>query len=129
MYLPFLLALFVPDFFATVGTILGVGARAGYLDENGNFDSIDQCFQVDAAATSLGALFGMPGMTTYLESSAGIEAGGKTGLTVVFTSICFLLALFLPLWPLSYLPQLRLRCWSISVSACWRLCAISIMTT
>ena len=94
LYLPFLLALFVPDFFATVGTILGVGARAGYLDENGNFDSIDQCFQVDAAATSLGALFGMPGMTTYLESSAGIEAGGKTGLTVVFTSICFLLALF-----------------------------------
>lgn len=94
LYLPFLLALFVPDFFATVGTILGVGARAGYLDENGNFDGIDQCFQVDAAATSLGALFGMPGMTTYLESSAGIEAGGKTGLTVVFTSICFLLALF-----------------------------------
>ena len=93
-YLPFLLALFVPDFFATVGTILGVGARAGYLDENGNFDGIDQCFQVDAAATSLGALFGMPGMTTYLESSAGIESGGKTGLTVVFTSICFLFALF-----------------------------------
>lgn len=94
LYLPFLIALFVPDFFATVGTILGVGARAGYLDENGNFDGIDQCFQVDAAATSLGAFFGMPGMTTYLESSAGVEAGGKTGLTVVFTSICFLLALF-----------------------------------
>lgn len=94
VYLPFLIALFVPDFFATVGTILGVGARAGYLDKNGNFDGIDKCFQVDAAATSFGALFGMPGMTTYLESSAGIEAGGKTGLTVVFTSICFLLALF-----------------------------------
>lgn len=94
LYLPFLIALFVPDFFATVGTILGVGARAGYLDENGNFDDIDKCFQVDAAATSFGALFGMPGMTTYLESSAGIEAGGKTGLTVVITSIFFLLALF-----------------------------------
>ena len=45
-------------------------------------------------ATSVGALFGIPSMTTYLESSAGVEAGGKTGLTAVFTSICFALALF-----------------------------------
>lgn len=94
-YIPFLIALFVPDFFSTFGTVLGVGAKAGYLDEDGNLPGIDRCFKVDAVATSFGALFGMPSMTTYLESSAGVEAGGKTGLTVVFTSIFFGLALFL----------------------------------
>lgn len=94
-YLPFLIALFVPDFFSTFGTVLGVGAKAGYLDEKGNLPGIDKCFKVDAVATSFGALFGMPSMTTYLESSAGVEAGGKTGLTVIFTSICFVLALFI----------------------------------
>lgn len=93
-YLPFLIALFVPDFFSTFGTVLGVGAKAGYLDENGNLPGIDKCFKVDAVATSFGALFGMPSMTTYLESSAGVEAGGRTGLTVIFTSVCFALALF-----------------------------------
>lgn len=94
-YIPFLIALFVPDFFSTFGTVLGVGAKAGYLDENGNLPGIDRCFKVDAVATSFGALFGMPSMTTYLESSAGVEAGGKTGLTVIFTSVFFALALFL----------------------------------
>ncbi|MDD3219352.1 MAG: NCS2 family permease [Lachnospiraceae bacterium] len=93
-YIPFLIALFVPDFFSTFGTVLGVGAKAGYLDKDGNLPGIDRCFKVDAVATSFGALFCMPSMTTYLESSAGVEAGGKTGLTVVFTSIFFALALF-----------------------------------
>lgn len=94
-YIPFLIALFVPDFFSTFGTVLGVGAKAGYLDKDGNLPGIDKCFQVDAVATSFGALFGIPSMTTYLESSAGVEAGGKTGLTAIFTSVCFALALFL----------------------------------
>lgn len=93
-YIPFLIALFVPDFFSTFGTVLGVGAKAGYLDKDGNLPGIDRCFKVDAIATSFGALFGIPSMTTYLESSAGVEAGGKTGLTVVATSACFALALF-----------------------------------
>ena len=75
-YIPFLIALFVPDFFSTFGTVLGVGAKAGYLDEDGNLPGIDKCFKVDAVATSFGALFGMHSMTTYLESSAGVEAGG-----------------------------------------------------
>ena len=94
-YIPFLLALFVPDFFSTFGTVIGVGAKAGYLDEDGNLPGIDKCFKVDAIATSVGALFGIPCMTTYLESSAGVEAGGKTGLTVIFTSLFFGIALFL----------------------------------
>lgn len=93
-YIPFLISLFVPDFFSTFGTVLGVGAQAGYLDKDGNLPGIDKCFKVDAVATSFGALFGMPSMTTYLESSAGVEAGGRTGLTAIFTSLCFVLSLF-----------------------------------
>lgn len=94
-YLPFLIALFIPDFFSTFGTVLGVGAKAGFLDEDGNLPGIDKCFQVDAVATSFGALFTVPTMTTYLESSAGVEAGGKTGLTAITTAVCFVFTLFL----------------------------------
>lgn len=94
-YIPFLIALFVPDFFSTFGTVLGVGATAGYLDEDGNLPGIDKCFKVDAVSTVVGSLFCMPSMTTYLESSVGVEAGGKTGLTVIGTSIAFAFTLFL----------------------------------
>lgn len=93
-YIPFLIALFIPDFFSTFGTVLGVGAKAGYLDENGDLPGIDKCFKIDAMATTLGGLFVIPCMTTYLESSVGVEEGGRTGLTVISTSICFFLALF-----------------------------------
>ena len=80
-YIPFLIALFIPDFFSTFGTVLGVGAKAGYLDEDGNLPGIDKCFKADAIATSFGALFGMPSMTTYLESSAA------TGPILIFIGI------------------------------------------
>lgn len=92
-YIPFLIALFIPDFFSTLGTALGVGGKAGFLDENGNLPGIDRVFKVDAAATVVGGLFVMPCMTTYLESSAGVEVGGKTGLTAVVTSGFFALTL------------------------------------
>lgn len=94
-YIPFLIALFVPDFFSTFGTVLGVGAKAGYLDKDGNLPGIDRCFKVDAVSTVAGSLFGIPSMTTYLESSVGVEAGGKTGLTAVGTCIAFALTLLL----------------------------------
>ena len=94
-YIPFLIALFVPDFFSTFGTVLGVGAKAGYLDQDGNLPGIDKCFKVDAASTVVGSLFGIPSMTTYLESSVGVEAGGKTGLTVIGTCIAFAFTLLL----------------------------------
>ncbi len=93
-YIPVLISLFVPDFFSTLGTVLGVGAEAGYIDEDGNLPGIDRCFKVDALATCAGGLFGMPNMTTYMESSAGVGAGGRTGLTVIFTSILFLISAF-----------------------------------
>lgn len=88
-YIPFLIALFIPDFFSTFGTVLGVGAKAGYLDEKGNLPGIEKCFQVDAVSTSVGALFGIPSMTTYLESSAGVEAGGKQGLPLYLQEYAF----------------------------------------
>lgn len=94
-YIPFLIALFIPDFFSTFGTALGVGGKAGFLDEHGNLPGIDKVFKVDSISTVAGSFFCMPCMTTYLESSAGVEAGGKTGLTVVVTSICFLASLLI----------------------------------
>lgn len=94
-YIPFLIALFVPDFFSTFGTAIGVGGKAGYLDKDGNLPGIDKVFKVDAASTVIGSAFCMPCMTTYLESSAGVEAGGKTGLTAVSTAVCFAFTLLL----------------------------------
>ncbi|WP_120510641.1 NCS2 family permease [Photobacterium salinisoli] len=94
-YLPFLLAFFIPDFFSTLGTLLGVGAQAGYLDKDGNLPGIEKNFHVDSCATTFGSLFSCPVLTTYLESSAGVEAGGRTGLTAVFTAALFVLTLFI----------------------------------
>ncbi|PMG46550.1 permease [Vibrio lentus] len=94
-YLPFLLAFFIPDFFSTLGTLLGVGGQAGYLDKEGNLPGIDKNFHVDSTATTLGSLFSVPVMTTYLESSAGVEAGGRTGFTAVIAALCFAATLFI----------------------------------
>lgn len=90
-YMPFLFALFIPDFFSTFGTVIGVGAKAGLLDKDGNLPGIEKCFYVDSISTVVGGLFCMPCMTTYLESASGVEAGGKTGLTAIATSVVFLL--------------------------------------
>ncbi len=90
-FIPFLFALFIPDFFSTFGTVIGVGAKAGLLDKEGNLPGIEKCFYVDSLSTVLGSLFCIPCMTTYLESASGVEAGGKTGLTAIFTSLIFLL--------------------------------------
>jgi len=93
-YLPFLLAFFIPDFFSTLGTVLGVGALGGFLDEKGNLPGIEKCFHVDSCATTFGGLFSCPVMTTYLESSAGVAAGGRTGLTALVTACAFMVTLF-----------------------------------
>ena len=66
-YFPWLFAFFVPDFFGTMGIMLGIGNRAGWLDENGNMPDIEKCFKVDSLSTVAGSLFCMPVMTTYLE--------------------------------------------------------------
>lgn len=95
----FMLMFFMSDFFSTLGTSLGVAGKAGMLDENGNLPAIGRIFLVDSCATVIGALGGLTTITTYVESASGVEAGGRTGLTAVVTSICFFLAmLFAPLF-------------------------------
>lgn len=94
-YFPFILAFFVPDFFSSLGTMLGVGEKGNMLDKNGNLPDIDKPFLVDAGGTTIGSFFSLPVMTTYVESSAGVEAGGRTGLTAVTTGVLFLLTLFI----------------------------------
>lgn len=97
-YLPWLLTFFVPDFFGTMGIILGVANQAGWLDENGDMPGIEKCFKVDSLSTVAGSFFCMPVMTTYLESASGVEDGGRTGLTAITTSVLFaLMILFTPL--------------------------------
>ena len=81
--------------FDTIGTLIGAADKAGYLDENGDLPKIEKAMLADAIATSTGAVMGTSTVTTYVESTAGISAGGKTGLTSTVTGLCFLLALFL----------------------------------
>lgn len=95
----FMLMFFLSDMFSTLGTSLGLGAKAGMLDENGNLPVIGKIFLVDSAATVAGSLVGLSTVTSYIESLAGIEAGGRTGLTAITTAILFFLSmLFAPLF-------------------------------
>lgn len=95
----FMLMFFMSDFFSTLGTALGLGGKAGMLDENGDLPVIGKVFLVDSAATVVGALCSISTTTTYVESAAGVEAGGRTGLTAITTSILFFLSmLFAPLF-------------------------------
>lgn len=93
--LPILFVFFVGDFFSTLGTLLGVSEKAGLLDENGDLPEIQKPFLVDALGTVVGAVSGTTTITTFVESAAGVGAGGRTGLTAIFTSIFFFFSLFL----------------------------------
>jgi len=89
-----ILTLFIMDFVDTMGTLIGAGYRAGILDEKGDFPEVEKPMLCDALATVVGALLGTSTTGTYIESCAGIEEGGRTGLTSVVTAFLFLLALF-----------------------------------
>ena len=82
------------DMFDTMGTVVGVSQKAGFVDEKGNIDGIDKVFMADAIGTVAGACFGTSTTTTYVESSTGVGSGGRTGLTAFTTACCFTLALF-----------------------------------
>ena len=86
---------FFGDFFSTLGTVLAVANRANILDENGNLPGIERPFLVDAIGTCIGALTGNTTITTFVESTSGVEAGGRTGLTALVAGIMFLLTIFL----------------------------------
>ena len=86
------------DIFDTAGTLVGVGRIAGFLDEEGNLPRADRAFLSDAVGTTFGAMLGTSTVTTYIESAAGVEDGGRTGLTAVTVGVLFLLAIpFAPL--------------------------------
>jgi AGZA family xanthine/uracil permease-like MFS transporter len=86
------------DMFDSIGTLLAVAPAAGLIDEKGNFQKLDRLLMVDAAATMFGAVCGTSTTTSYIESAAGIEQGGKSGLASVVTGALFLLsAFFVPL--------------------------------
>jgi len=83
------------DVFDTMGTLLGTGARAGFLDKDGRLPKVNKAMLVDSIGTMGGAFLGTSTVTTYIESTAGISEGGRTGLTSVVTGILFFLTLFL----------------------------------
>ena len=82
------------NLFDTAGTLLGVANRANLIDENGDVKNLDRALKADSTSSVVGAFFGCAPVTSYVESSAGVEAGGRTGLTAVVVGLFFLLAIF-----------------------------------
>ncbi len=83
------------NLFDTAGTLLGVANRANLVDDQGQVKNLDKALKADSSSSIFGALLGCAPVTSYVESSAGVEAGGRTGLTAVAVGIFFLLAIFL----------------------------------
>src|SRR5919204_646608 len=83
------------DFFDTMGTVIGIGGQAGWLDKKGKLPGIRNILVVDSIGAAFGGLMGASSNTTYIESAAGVSAGARTGLASVVTGILFLLAMFI----------------------------------
>ena len=104
------------DIFDTAGTLYSVGRQAGYVDENDELHNSDEAFMSDAAATIVGALCGTSTTTTYIESAAGIEEGGKTGLTAATVGVLMLSGLlFADIF--ASIPQYAMACALVVVGA------------
>ena len=87
-------SIMLSDFFDTMGTVIGVGAEAGWLTPDGRLPRLNRVLLVDSLAAVAGGAAGASSATTYVESAAGVAAGARTGLASVVTGGCFLLALF-----------------------------------
>ena len=99
--LPVVITFFVTDLFDSIGTLAGVGTRAGIFDENkkDGVVKLEKTLEADAVATAAGSLVGVSTTTSFVESASGVEEGGRTGLTAVFCGLLFILTLFmLPLF-------------------------------
>lgn len=92
---PVIIAFLFVDLFDTSGTLVAVAEQAELLDEDGHLPKADQAMMADSGATMVGAILGTSTTTSYIESGAGVTAGGKTGLTAVTVSLLFVLSLFL----------------------------------
>src|SRR5215216_1185968 len=96
--IPVIFALFMTDFFDTIGTAVAVGRGGGLTDEHGQLPQGDRLLLVDSAAASFGGVMGTSSVTTYVESGAGVAEGARTGLASVVTAALFALAiLFVPI--------------------------------
>ena len=82
------------NLFDTAGTLLGVANQARLVDEDGNIHNLDKALKADSSSSAFGAFLGCAPVTSYVESSAGVEAGGRTGLTAVTVGFLFLIAVF-----------------------------------
>lgn len=92
--LPVILSLLFLDLFDTSGTLVAVSHKAGLMQKNGTVPDLDKALIADSSATIFGALFGTSTTTSYVESSSGVAAGGRTGLMAVVTGLLFLAALW-----------------------------------
>jgi AGZA family xanthine/uracil permease-like MFS transporter len=93
-FFPVVLTIFIMAFVDTMGTLIGVSARAGFLDENGNLPQIERPMLADALSTMFAPLVGTTTAGAFIESATGVEAGGRTGLTAIVTALGFGVALF-----------------------------------
>ena len=82
------------NLFDTAGTLLGVASRANLIDEFGKIKNLDKALKADSTASVIGSFLGCSPVTSYVESSAGVEAGGRTGLTAIIVGLFFLIAIF-----------------------------------
>jgi len=93
-FLTVMITFLLVDLFDTLGTLAGVASKAKMLDKDGNLPKADQALLADAIATSAGAVLGTSTTTTYIESAAGVQEGGRSGLTGIVVAILFALSLF-----------------------------------
>jgi AGZA family xanthine/uracil permease-like MFS transporter len=89
-----ILAFLFVHMFDTAGTLMGVAQRANLVDKDGHIHNLTKAMKADSTASTAGALFGCPPVTSYVESAAGVAAGGRTGLTAVTIGVLFLAAMF-----------------------------------
>lgn len=97
-FITVILSFLFVDIFDTIGTLIGVSDKAGFLDKNGKLPKLKQALLSDAIATTVGASMGSSTVTTFVESAAGVTEGGRTGLTSLVTAGLFLISLLF--WPL-----------------------------
>jgi AGZA family xanthine/uracil permease-like MFS transporter len=89
-----IIAILFVNLFDTTGTLMGVATRAKLVDEQGNIQNLDKALKADSSSSIVGAFLGCAPVTSYVESTAGVAAGGRTGLTAVTVGLLFLLAIF-----------------------------------
>ena len=89
-YLPYLFVFFLPDFFSSFATAIGIGGKAGFLDENGDLSHIDKVFQIDSIAATIGSFFTIPVLITYKENADSIAESASTGIVIHGYVIAFL---------------------------------------